>query len=1107
MSQLQIYKASAGSGKTFRLAIEYLKIALSGDWNYKNILAVTFTNKATTEMKERVIQELYEMSRGKQTAYLAVLRDEMQLPEQEIVLRAKKTLKHLLHDYSRFSISTIDSFFQRVIKAFNRELGINSAYQVDLEDERILEEAVDLLLLSVEEDPDLLAWLKRFAEDKIKEGGGWNLKGDILSLGKQIYDETFRQLAPVLNEKLSDKKFIRQYRADLRQIIVGFEQKLHGLGKQGLQVMQDGGLSVDDFSYKKSGAAGSFDKMIQNEFVPGSRVLKAIADVDALCGKKASAQVRDVAMQLQQLLQEAVQYYQDTIMDYNTAKLVVHQLYTLGILVDLQEAVRKLTKEKQVILISESGNLLKQIIDDSDTPFIYEKTGVYFKHFMIDEFQDTSGLQWDNFRPLVGNSLAEDNLGMLVGDVKQAIYRWRNGDWNLLATQVATAFPANGAAELQLDQNWRSSGTVIRFNNRMFQIIPQLIQTHFSGQVSEAGLPDQLFNDAISVIYKNGLQHIGREKTADSGFVRMRFLEKKKADEEPTNEELVFEELIASIKSAQDKGMKARSMAILVRTKAEAKKIADCLLAEKAKGEPEYNFNVLSSESLYVKNASSVAFLISMLRLLKDPEDELSFSFANHQFYRQILPAITAMGKFVDWNVDGEPGQLQMDFSAPYDPQLSEQFEHYQDEHNKFYAFLTGEYFQQQLTTQNLQEVIFTLCNRFFLFRFKDELAYLQAFIDHAANYMKSRNADLAGFIDWWDDQGQQKTISVSENLDAIRIQTIHKAKGLEYDCVYIPFCDWSLTISGQHAPMLWCQPTTAPFNQLELVPVRFGKSMGQSHFFLQYFNEIRANYIDNLNMLYVAFTRAKTALYTWSEYSGKLSTVGDLLKASVNQEEAFGFDGQDEICTALTSQYDEESQVLEIGVLDPVPAKVEEEQEPDGSLNLDEFQFQDFSAYLKLRKNHENFFEPGENFEKKINRGRVVHEVLANIETADQLDLACKKLIFKGLLKEDEAPEIHQELEELLADPAVVSWFDGSYRILNEHSILTGPANGLKRPDRIMIADHEVIVVDYKSGEQESEKYIHQVRNYMRAIEKCGYSNVKGFVWYTRFNKRVAVN
>jgi len=256
--------------------------------------------------------------------------------------------------------------------------------------------------------------------------------------------------------------------------------------------------------------------------------------------------------------------------------------------------------------------------------------------------------------------------------------------------------------------------------------------------------------------------------------------------------------------------------------------------------------------------------------------------------------------------------------------------------------------------------------------------------------------------------------------------------------------------------------------------------------------------------MLYVAFTRAKTALYTWSEYGKSLGTVGDLLKMCVNLEEGFSFNGREDICSPLTSHFDEEKQLLEIGALTASEAKV---AKGNRALTLDAFKFKDFSAYLRLRKNHENFFEPGDSYDKKINRGRLVHEVLSRIETADQLEQACDELVFKGMMNEEEAGEMTEQLVTLLEDPEVSSWFDGSYRVLNEHNIITGIGYmGVKRPDRIMLSDDEVIVVDYKSGEHESEKYVKQVSEYIEAIEKCGYPNVKGFIWYTRMNKRVRV-
>ncbi|MCW0483569.1 UvrD-helicase domain-containing protein [Gaoshiqia sediminis] len=1101
MSQLRIYKASAGSGKTFRLAVEYLKIALAGEWNYKHILAVTFTNKATTEMKYRVVQELFQLAQGNQTAYLQVLKDETGLNETELTHRAQKCLKRILHDYSRFSISTIDSFFQRVIKAFNRELGINTAYQVDLDEDQILDEAVDELLLSIDDDRDLLEWLKQFARDKIQEGGGWNLKGDILKLGKQIYNETFKELNQALHEKLNDRAFIRNYRRDLQQIIVQYENKLKQIGKEGVRLMETAGLTAADFKYGNSGAAASFQKMLKADFSPGVRVLQAAEEAANLFKKNDPAPVQDVARQLHLLLAEVVTFYQQEIQPYNTARLIVNQLYTLGILVDLQAMVRKVTREKGVIQLSESGNLLKQIIADSETPFVYEKTGVYYQHFMIDEFQDTSGLQWNNFRPLIGNSLAENNLGMLVGDVKQAIYRWRSGDWNLLASKVSKAFPANGATEETLNKNWRSSGNVIRFNNRIFQLVPDVLQKHFNGELEDAGRAELPMEDRIVQIYRESLQEVGQASGDKDGYIRMNFYEKG-GDEVDEVKQSLLDDLVTQIKRVQDLGASANEIAILVRKKDEAKLIADCLLAEKAKMEEPYNFNVLSSESLYVKNAASVAFVLSLLALLIDPDDELALAFANYQYHREIEPQLKAMGKHPQLKPAADMEQLRMDFRSPYSPDISRQFEAIEDDQNELFLFLKSDYFNDTLGSRNLQEVIFKLCEIFYLFDLKEELAYMQAFIDQVSVFLKNRTADISTFLKWWDDQGQKKTIAVSEDLDAIRIQTIHKAKGLEYNYVFVPFCDWSLEISAQHAPILWCRPDTAPFDQLELVPVKYAKNMGESLFYQEYFVEKMSNYIDNLNLLYVAFTRARQALFTWSGYGKKLGSVGDLLKAAVSLDEHLPAGGQQHLLLNLSANFDEEDQLLEIGELTIVPSK---KKDTDRAIRLQDFRFADFSNYLQLRKNHEHFFEPDGVAEKNINQGRLIHEILAKITTANELEKAVNDLVFKGMLNNNGAEQIKQQLARLLTDPAVKSWFDGSYRVMNERNILTGK-RGLKRPDRIMLAEGQVVVVDYKSGEQELDKYEHQVRQYMRELQACDYPNVSGYIWYTRTNKRVRI-
>ncbi|WP_339734693.1 UvrD-helicase domain-containing protein [uncultured Sunxiuqinia sp.] len=1102
MSKLKIYKASAGSGKTFRLALEYLKIALANEWNYKNILAVTFTNKATTEMKERVIEELYVLAKEQSSAYLPILMDEMKLSAVEIADRARKSLKRILHDYSRFSISTIDSFFQRVIKSFNRELGINAAYQVDLEDNLILEEAVDELLLSIEDNPELLEWLKTFANEKIREGGGWNLKNDILKLGVQIYDETFKALNQTLHEKINNKQFITNYKKTLNSLIFQFESTLKKIGRAGLQAMQQHGVSVDDFKYKKSGASTSFQRLadFNLDTWPGKRVVEAADDPEVWTTQTSKVNVKEAVAALQPLLQEAVTFYFKKLHEYNSAKLITSQLYTLGILVDLQSMVRKVTQEKGVVLISESGTLLKKIIDDSDAPFIYEKTGVFYNHFMIDEFQDTSGLQWGNFRPLITNALSEDHLGMVVGDVKQAIYRWRNGDWNLLASQVGKQFPANGVEEETLQKNWRSTGNVIRFNNSIFQILPKLFQQNINSELEENRLKDTEMARQIELLYGESLQEIANVKLNNEGAVRMRFFNKPKDQEKEELLETILDELVERIREVQNIGAKGREIAVLVRKKDEAKLVADRLLQEKSKSDLNCNFNILSSESLFVKNSPAVGFVLALLQLLADPNDDVALALANHLYYNELFDQLKSIGQVPDLSISSSP-QLTLGFEAHEKPDKTSWFEKRKHESNVLSDFLSSDYFSETLGGRNIQEIAFKISEIFNLFSLNEELAYLQAFIDQVAEFMVTRTADIAAFLGWWDEQGHKKTVAVSEELDAIRIQTIHKAKGLEYNYVFIPFCDWKTDVAAQHAPILWCQPKLAPFDQLELVPVKFEKRMGESIFFQEYFQEKISHYIDNLNMLYVAFTRARTALFTWSVTTGKFGNMADVLHNAMELADHLPLNAADSLFCKLSDYYDSDNSCFSFG---EISVSSKKEKVKENGLVLNEFRFADFHNCLNLRKRNEHFFAADQLTSTKINKGRIFHEVLARISTAADVDFAVSELVFKGVVQAAEGEQMKLQLHELVTDPEVKLWFDGSYRVLNERSILTGTE--LKRPDRIMLNDEEVIVVDYKSGEMELDKYHYQVRTYVNELKRCGYPNVSGYIWYTQTNKRVKV-
>ena len=1138
MSQLKVYKASAGSGKTFRLAIEYMKLALTNDTNYRHILAVTFTNKATAEMKSRIIGELYHLAKGKESVYMGVLTKELGWQPMMVERQAHLVLKHILHDYSRFSISTIDSFFQRVIKAFNRELGINAAYNVELDEKSILEEAADRLIHSVEDDPKLLEWLNAFASEKIRDGKGWNLKKDILRLGNEIYNETFKSLNESLFEKLNDRTFLHDYRGKLNLIIAQYENSLKSLGQEGLNVMAMNALSADDFKSKGSGPAGGFQKMKDLKFVLNITTVKSTTELSAWVTATTKEPQKSlleglVQAKLMPKMQEAVKMVETQSRSYITARLIVSQLYTLGILVDLRRAVKEICREKGIILISDSGHLLKDVIADSETPFVYEKTGSVYSHFMIDEFQDTSGLQWNNFRPLIGNSLSENNLSMVVGDVKQAIYRWRSGDWRLLAGKLGESFPAFGLQDEVLDSNWRSQGKVIRFNNTVFRLAPQLLQQNMDEELSASGIMESPVQFTIPEVYADSVQQISNPNVADQGYVRVRFLEDKK-ENKIANEELILSELVESIKKLQVKGVKAIEMAILVRQKSEARQVADLFLQQKGLAEnSSYNFDILSGESLYIANSEVIGLIIAILTGFLNPDDRVVKTETNYLYYCKIYPRLKELSKLADLGTpeceekgkgkeergNNTEDQFILQFinpfsgeehenAQPYEPDISQQFEDTGLAENELLNYLGSKNFEELIAGKPILEIIYSICEKFNLFSLADELAYLQAFVDQIAVFERNHASELTSFLNWWTDNGARFTIPVSDSIDAINVLTIHKSKGLEFTHVFVPFFDWNIQphSSPEMAPLLWCRPETAPFNEMELVPVRYKNEVGNSIFYREFFAEKFNTYVDNLNLMYVVFTRAKAGLWVWANFTGKLNSVGDLLKLVVDRQSILDSCGlESEQSVQFLDSYDTDNLLLEVGKL----TNQDEDMKKDGQfmkdVRLSEFEFADFRKFLNIRQRGEDFFTHESKKQSGINKGKLIHEILSLIETSEDLRKAVRRIEVEGKIGSGESEKILSDLTDLLNDPEVKSWFDGTFRVINERNILTG-ANGVKRPDRIMIGEDRVVVVDYKSGDNESEGYKSQLRNYIRELKNCGYPNVSGYIWYTKTNKRIMV-
>ncbi len=891
-------------------------------------------------------------------------------------------------------------------------------------------------------------------------------------------------------------------------------------------------LSVEDFKSKGSGPAAGFQKMKDLTFVLNVTTLKSTAEISAWVTATVKEPQKSVLISVAERklvpkMQEAVSLVETQSRKYITARLIVNQLYTLGILVDLRKTVKELCREKGIVLISDSGHLLKDVIADSETPFVYEKTGSVYSHFMIDEFQDTSGLQWNNFRPLIGNSLSENNLSMVVGDVKQAIYRWRSGDWRLLAGKLGESFPAFGLQNEVLDSNWRSHGKIIRFNNTIFRLAPELLQQNMEEELSAAGIGENPVRFTIPEVYADSVQQVSNPKVTDLGYVRVRFLEDKKELKE-SNNALILSELVESVKILQDKGVKANEMAILVRTKIEASEISDLFLQQKNLPENiHYNFDILSGESLFITNSEVIGFVISVLTGFLNPDDQVVRAEVNYLYYQKIYPRLKEIGKIPSLAKEKEKRneekgktihseeQFSLDFnmvqienSPIYEPEFSQQFENMNDQANDLLNYIFSKDLEELIAGKPILEIIYSICEKFNLFSLADELAYLQAFVDQISVFERNHASELTSFLNWWKDNGERFTIPVSDSIDAINVLTIHKSKGLEFTHVLVPFFDWSIhpQTSPDRAPLLWCTPDTEPFNEMELVPVRYKKEVGDSIFYREFFAEKFNTYVDNLNLMYVVFTRAKAGLWIWANFSGKLSSVGDILKLAVDKQPNMGSCGlESEQSIQFSDTYLRDKLLLEVGGLIVSDQGIKKDAKIMQDVRLSEFEFADFRKFLNIRQRGEDFFTHESKKQSGINKGKLIHEILSLIETTIDLDRALKRMKIEGKISSEEVVKMRADLDELLQDSEVKTWFDGTYRIVNERNILTG-INGVKRPDRIMIGENGVVVVDYKSGELESDKYKYQLRTYIQELKNCGFQNVSGFIWYTKTNKRVKI-
>ena len=1070
---LTIYRASAGAGKTHKLTGEYLKLLFSAPGAYKRILAVTFTNKATEEMKSRILSELYHLASDAPSDYLAALTETYSLSDQQVRQKAKQILIALLHDYSAFNISTIDRFFQQITRAFTREIGLQGGYGIEMDEDLVLKEAIDGLLndLAKPEQKALLGWLVRFAETRIEEGKGWNFREDLVKLAQELFKESYRAYHSQTDTPPTDKQEFEAYRQLLFSIINQTESEAKKLGEQALRIMGEHGLQPTDFSGASRSSLLLFNVWAQGILkAPSSTFRKLTEQPENYSTKKTKAELKEriaqtVADGLGDCVQQLIDQYDDHATNYFTAKELTRYYFTLGILTDISRQISSYRAKNNIMLIADTNELLNRVIQDSDASFIYEKIGTQIDHYMIDEFQDTSQMQWKNFRPLVEESLAQGQENLIVGDVKQSIYRFRNSDWTLLDQQVHRDFPPALVRKETLQANWRSCHHIVAFNNALFTVAPALLQQIYNETLQASSLSQKeqaAYSQLLVKAYDQCVQQIPPRFQQRAGHVCVDFLTGNK--EEPWETE-ALNRLPETVRRLQQNGYALKEIAILVRTKAHGKLVANALLQYKATHPDDpYRYDIISDEALSLDSSPTVRFFIAALRFLRAPRDN-SLQKRMQYAYRLLN------------------GSLREAAVAD---------EHWVNQLRSYARYALYE----------LAEALFRLVSD----EISDsEFVFAQAFLDKVAEFAQKEHADLNDFLDWWDKNGFKQTIATPDGQNAIRILTIHKSKGLGFKAVILPLCFWPL----DHKPnqeILWCHLPDPPFNRLNLLPMCYGERLGMTHTAAAYFEERLNAYMDNLNNLYVALTRAKEELIICaprpkmqpkSHEPEKTTSISDLLwKALQTEQTAIG---PGEPLESLPAHFDAEKGHFEWG--DWWHPETHETENRSEELLMKRLVSVSPDERLHLRLHGKHFcFD-----DTQRKHGTVMHEILSRIRTIHDIPNAVESYQMEGVITEAEATEVAQKLTELLQLPQVKDWYNDQYRILNEVEILS--KEGLtKRPDRVMLRGDEVVVVDYKFGQRLLKSHQAQVRNYLRLIREMGYTQVSGFLWYVELGKIEAV-
>lgn len=1039
-NRLIICRAAAGSGKTYTLVRQYLVLAFSAQekdlpQRFTRILAITFTKKAANEMKVRILDWLDLIAlHGAECSMGREIGEEMHFDDATLRRRADIVRKAILHNYSDLAVCTIDSFMSRIVKTFAHDLGLPLNYETYIDNTELIQNAVDELmaLAGSEGQEELTQVLCEFAESKMNEGKSYAIERQLAELAEELFKEQTPQYLEALS-KIGTGEFLEiqhQMAADNRR----FEAKLRKLGGQAMEVINAAELAVEDF-YQGGNGAGAFFRKIADGAMPnaGKKILEYI-EGDKLGSGKTPPDKRSALAEIKPQLQEYFRQVQELMAGegllYNTRKLLMKNIYELALINKMGELVADYSRENEILHLSEVNKRIAEVVQDEPAPFIYERLGSRYWNYMIDEFQDTSRMQWQNLVPLVENGVSLGHTSLVVGDGKQAIYRFRQGDVGQFIALPHVDNPTHGMLLEQpgigqitrLERNFRTARTIVEFNNSFFA---WAIENRFADNA-----------DLRDIYIGNDSEHpeLAQQPVKEGGYVQVGFwdFEEGKAT--------LWQEMLADIwQLTAEEGYRYKDITLLARNNSTLSEISTYLTA---RGVP-----VISSESFLLTQSQVVMLMVNLLQYLLDASDRIAAA--------RVLTYLQSLGRIADTHMEEFiDREKTIDLDAILDAE------------------------GLALRCGRLRALgLYDCCEEAVRMLKLDGLepSYTATFLNIAAKYSANNRQDLAEFLEWFDEKKDTLSTCTADNLDAVRLMTIHKAKGLESPVILYPILK-----ERNHSKSIWVNISPEhgiPLTSSLVTPTKDDHTI----FDPEYNDELAKSDMDSINVLYVAMTRPKERLHIYCEQP---SNTGGTGYASLLYDYIATREDAVEVRPG----------VLALQAEAPAAAKEPEKEEPAAALaTLEAISYPDWSDRIAIAEQSAAVF--GKFDETSIQRGNEMHELLALLDNRDNAAEALARYLQRNKLEESEAELLKKTLEHMLEQEDVAPFFDPKYSCKNECSLVF--RGEVLRPDRLVYTPEEIWVVDFKTG-RPNLKYHDQVGHYCEALrEMADGRQVRGFLLY----------